>query len=144
MQTKMDIVQRAKEYAHKAHEGQVRDDGVEPYIEHPRKVARLVAVSCPTDKNLIAAAWLHDTIEDTDTDYEDLLQEFGEDVANLVHEVTHEVNKVTGNTFPRLHSRRGITLKFADRLANLSTMESGGWNEKRQQHYLNKSKFWRA
>lgn len=133
-----DLINKAFDYATEAHRGQVDDDG-EPAIAHPVMVANILM--CLTeDHNLIAAAGLHDTIEDTNVTYEDLLKEFGEDIADLVNEVTHEGSKREGYYFPRLHTQRGIMLKFADRLHNISRMRS--WPFDRQQHYLKKSKFW--
>lgn len=134
------LIARAEAYARKAHYEQVRDDGL-PYIVHPALVASLI-MQVTHDQEMIAAAWLHDTIEDTDTTYEDLVREFGQGVADLVNEVTHEgKHDHKGYYFPRLKTARGVILKFADRLANLSTM-NGAWDEKRQAHYLKKSKFW--
>ncbi|HEY5806153.1 MAG TPA: HD domain-containing protein [Candidatus Saccharimonadales bacterium] len=137
------IVIRAREFAYKKHEGQYRDNGVTPYIRHPQDVAQILEIVASNDFELHAAAWLHDTIEDTDTTYEELVAEFGQDVADLVMEVTQEGQKDDhGYYFPRLKTQRGIMLKFADRLSNLSDM--GSWNEQRRQHYLKRSKFWKS
>jgi (p)ppGpp synthase/HD superfamily hydrolase len=136
------LLQSAAIFARDAHKGQVRDDGT-PFISHPIIVARIITLLAPDDENLIAAALMHDVIEDTDFTYADLLGQFGPDIANLVHEVTHEGQQDSkGFYFPRLHTQRGIMLKFADRLSNLSDMDT--WDEKRKQHYLSKSKFWRS
>ena len=134
-----DIVKKAKDFATKKHEGQIDDMG-KPAIGHPIQAAEILA--CVTDdENLLAAAFLHDTIEDTATTYEELVKEFNKDVADLVNEVSHEGEKDNwGFYFPRLKTQRGIMLKFADRLSNLSRMEP--WSRQRQDHYLRKSKFW--
>ena len=121
-------------YARNVHSGQLRDGG-EPYIVHPAQVAAILS-EVTQDEDLIAAAWLHDVIEDSETTYEDLKAVFGQRVADLVNEVTHE-----GDHFPRLKTRDGILLKFADRLSNLSDMNT--WDAKQQARYLNKSKFWK-
>lgn len=55
------LVELAREIATKAHHGQYRRDGVTPYINHPEQVVTRVG----SDPNLIAAAWLHDVLEDT-------------------------------------------------------------------------------
>lgn len=136
-----DITMKAQKFAAKKHYGQ-QDDTKQPYITHPEKVAKLVRTIYPNDLNLICAAYLHDTIEDTDTTYEELIEEFNQDVADLVMEVTHEGTKDDyGFYFPRLKTQRGIVLKFADRLHNLTRMET--WDKKRIDHYLKKSKFWK-
>ncbi len=90
----------------------------------------------------MSAGLLHDTIEDTNTTYEELVQFFGNRVADLVMEVTHEGQKNSkGFYFPRLKSKEGILIKFADRLSNLSRMST--WNEDRKAQYLRKSNFWK-
>ena len=136
----MDIIDKASSYAQSAHLTQLDDEG-NPYIMHCAKVVELVS-RVTTDKEIIAAAWLHDTLEDTDTTYDQLKEEFGERIANLVHEVTHDGSKENGYYFPRLKSKDAILIKFADRLHNLSRMDS--WDEKRRAHYIKKSRFWRS
>lgn len=132
---------KAPLFAKRKHKGQKDDCGCD-YFRHPKQVASIIMAVCPEDLNLVQAAWLHDTLEDTDTTYEELVQEFGQDVADLVNEVTHDGQKDThGYYFPRLKTKRGIILKFADRMANLSHMDV--WPEERQQHYLSRSKFWK-
>lgn len=136
----MDIIAYAIEFAKEKHENQL-DDGGLPYFNHLEQVANIVKL-VTNDKNIIAAAYLHDTLEDTDTKFSELCDLFNPIVANLVYEVTHEGEKDNlGYYFPRLKSRDAILIKFADRLSNLSRMEP--WTEKRQKHYLRKSKFWK-
>lgn len=137
----MNIIGKAAMFASAKHKGQVDDDG-KPYILHPSLVADIIVQLNLHDDNLLAAAYLHDVIEDTNTTYTELLKEFGKDIADLVHEVTHEGTKETGYYFPRLKTQRGIVLKFADRLHNLSRMSN--WDEKRRSQYLRKSKFWKS
>lgn len=133
---------RAFEYARMAHLHQTRDDGKTPFLEHPMKTAEIIG-QVTDDENLIAAALLHDTIEDTSVTYEMLFTEFGRDIADLVNEVTKEgYPDSKGYYFPRLKTQRGIMLKFADRLSNLADMSS--WDDKRKAHYLRKSKFWKS
>ncbi|MBM3151349.1 MAG: bifunctional (p)ppGpp synthetase/guanosine-3',5'-bis(diphosphate) 3'-pyrophosphohydrolase [Chloroflexi bacterium] len=81
-----DLVQHAYRVAEKAHAGQKRVSG-EPYLNHCLAVASILTeYRMPAD--VIAAALLHDTVEDTGIAYEALLGEFGEGIANLVHSVT--------------------------------------------------------
>lgn len=75
----------AAAFAERAHRGQTRRDGVTPYAAHAARVAMNVsAVFGCADEQTLAIAWLHDTIEDTTTDYEDLLEAFGTGVADGV------------------------------------------------------------
>jgi len=139
------IVHKAAIFAAEAHGTQLRDDEHTPFVTHPMLVARILDEATENnDPNLLAAAWLHDTIEDCGVTYEELVQEFNQDVADLVMEVTHEGKPDShGYYFPRLKTKRGIMLKFADRLANLADM-SDVWPEEKQAHYLRKSKFWKS
>lgn len=97
----------------------------------------------PNNADVICAAYLHDTLEDTDTTYDELVKEFGPRVAELVYEVTQEGSKDNyGYYFPRLKSKDAILIKFADRASNIARMDA--WPESRKEQYLNKSKFWRS
>lgn len=75
----------AAAFAARAHRDQLRRDEETPSISHPARVAMIVAVrfGC-CDETVLAAAFLHDVIEDTTTDYDDLLKYFGKDVAEIV------------------------------------------------------------
>ncbi|HEX5774997.1 MAG TPA: HD domain-containing protein [Candidatus Paceibacterota bacterium] len=84
------LVPRANQYARKAHAGIgfITACGYDrPQIEHLQEVADLVWTSGGSEAE-IAAAWLHDSVEDTSVTLEDIRNEFGEEVAKLVHELT--------------------------------------------------------
>src|SRR5436190_21949243 len=81
-----ELVTRAFQFAAAAHEGQQRRSGSD-FIEHPVGVARICA-QLRLDEQTIAAALLHDVVEDTDTDLEDVRADFGDEVARLVEGVT--------------------------------------------------------
>jgi guanosine-3',5'-bis(diphosphate) 3'-pyrophosphohydrolase len=87
------LVCEAAELAARRHSGQQRKgrEG-EPYVNHLAEVASLLAaVTDGKDAELVAAGWLHDTIEDTDTSRDELAQRFGTRVAALVEEVTDDM-----------------------------------------------------
>ncbi|MCK4547540.1 MAG: bifunctional (p)ppGpp synthetase/guanosine-3',5'-bis(diphosphate) 3'-pyrophosphohydrolase [Candidatus Eisenbacteria sp.] len=76
-------IERARQFATEAHDGQYRKSTRVPYIEHPMRVARMLEkMNAPPE--VIAAGWLHDTTEDTRISPEDLRREFGEKVADIV------------------------------------------------------------
>ena len=135
-----DVVERSIYFASIKHVYQVDDNG-DPYFLHLHGVANIVR-EVTSDQSIIAAAYLHDTLEDAKTTYTELRENFGERIANLVREVTHEGDQTHGYYFPRLESRDAIMIKFADRLNNISRMES--WSDKRRAHYLKRSKFWKS
>ncbi len=80
---KMNIVQKAINFAAVAHRNQTRKATDIPYISHPFAVGILLQKEKCSD-SVIAAGILHDTLEDTDTNYETLAEQFGEHIANLV------------------------------------------------------------
>jgi len=72
-------------YAARAHRSQLRKDDQTPYVSHPFRVCLIVRhLFGVDDADALAAAVLHDTIEDTDTDYDDLVEKFGPNVASWV------------------------------------------------------------
>ena len=135
------IVFQALMVARRYHLNQIDDEG-KPYMNHIWQVYHIMQ-QVTTDEEILAAALLHDIIEDTEYTQEELLKTFGQRVHDLVMEVTHEGKADNhGFYFPRLHSREGIMIKFADRLSNLSRM--GSWKPDRVEHYLKRSKFWKS
>src|SRR4051812_20285750 len=81
-----DLVVRAFRFAAEAHDGQVRRSGQE-FIHHPWGVAKVLA-GLRTDEATVAAALLHDTVEDTGVEIDEIQAEFGEEIARLVEGVT--------------------------------------------------------
>ena len=125
---------KAYEVGAKAHEGQTRMSG-EPYISHPIAVAQILA-DMHMDGQTIAAAILHDVVEDTDTDIEDLEALFGEETALLVDGVS-KLDQIKFNSraeaqaesfrkmmLAMIEDIRVIMVKLADRLHNMATLDA--------------------
>jgi len=85
----MDVFERAMDFAIKAHAGQLRKTGNTPFILHPFEVANIVA-TMTDDRDVLAAALLHDTVEDTAVTADDILATFGPRVAELVEAETED------------------------------------------------------
>lgn len=85
----MDVFEKAVRFAVQKHSGQVRKLGNAPYILHPLEVASIVG-TMTSDREILAAAVLHDTVEDTDTTIEEIREEFGQRVAALVTTETED------------------------------------------------------
>ena len=131
----------AIDFASKKHGNTLDDEGKNYFMNHICKTADAVKIFTDDDE-VIAAAYLHDTLEDTKTTYKELVKKFGTRIADLVNEVTHEGKKDNyGYYFPRLKSKEAILIKLCDRASNVSRM--GCWSLERQQQYLNKTKFWK-
>jgi guanosine-3',5'-bis(diphosphate) 3'-pyrophosphohydrolase len=126
-------INRAFQYAYDGHNGQNRKSG-EPYITHPLHVA-IYLCELNFDKETIAAALLHDLIEDTEISYDDIKKEFGEEVADIVDGVT-KLDKIKYSTNEEAKADairkmviamskdiRVLILKLADRLHNIQTIE---------------------
>lgn len=79
----MDIFDKAIVFAAKAHSGSFRKGTTTPYIVHPMEASAIVA-TMTNDKIILAAAVLHDVVEDTNYTINDIVKEFGKDVARLV------------------------------------------------------------
>ncbi|MDR0958179.1 MAG: bifunctional (p)ppGpp synthetase/guanosine-3',5'-bis(diphosphate) 3'-pyrophosphohydrolase [Clostridiales bacterium] len=129
-----DIVRRAYKFAEKAHSNVFRQDGT-PYITHPLKVAIILAELAMDDETL-AAALLHDIVEDTPYTHENLSHEFSEKIALLVEGVT-KLTKLQYVSFAdriaetyrkmiiySLQDNRVIIIKVADRLHNMRTLNA--------------------
>jgi guanosine-3',5'-bis(diphosphate) 3'-pyrophosphohydrolase len=85
------LVLRALEFAAEKHRGQVRKDAdATPYIQHPIALATLLWQAGIQDAEVLAAAILHDTVEDTPTTHDELEKHFNRTVADLVAEVTDD------------------------------------------------------
>jgi len=139
--TRIKMYKKARDFAMIKHKGQKDNNGEDYFMEHCFKVTCAVK-ELTNDIEIIQASFLHDTIEDTETTYEELVKEFGSRVADLVNEVTHEgKSDEHGFYFPRLKSANAIIIKLCDRASNISRMEN--WSEKRKQHYLKRTKFWK-
>lgn len=127
------LLKKAFHFAQDAHEGQTRKDGT-PYITHPLAVAEIVA-NLKLDTDALAAALLHDCIEDTPVTHADLAQEFTPTIADLVEGVTKltRINYVSMEEKQMENLRkmllamskdiRVILVKLCDRLHNMRTMQ---------------------
>jgi (p)ppGpp synthase/HD superfamily hydrolase len=123
--------QRAISFAARAHRHQLRKDNGTPYVAHPcRVMATLALVFGCTDEVALAAAVLHDTIEDTTTDYDDLLQHFGPEVATLVASLTKNMARPEAAREAEYDAAlaradwRARLIKLADVYDNLSDLET--------------------
>jgi (p)ppGpp synthase/HD superfamily hydrolase len=147
--TDLVLVARAADFAARAHVNQHRKGrALEPYVNHLAEVAVMLAVATGgTDPVLIAAGWLHDTVEDTDVTHDDLLARFGAEVAGVVAEVTDDKSMPWSERKRRqaldmpAKSCRAQYLKIADQTSNiraLVTTPPVGWDQSRLTNYVDR------
>ena len=113
-----ELLDRAIIFAVKAHHNTERRGKGFPYIVHPMEAVEIVATITP-DQELLAAAALHDTIEDTDVTVDDIRREFGDRIAELVHAESDQINgevfdAANGDEEATWHARKQAAI---DRLA---------------------------
>jgi (p)ppGpp synthase/HD superfamily hydrolase len=137
----------AASFAAKKHVQQKRKGAMgEPYFNHLLEVAELVAASNEQlDVELMMAAFLHDTVEDTSVTLLELEENFGSDVAGLVAEVTDdkslskEERKSLQIQDAHKKTKRAQTLKLADKISNLRSILASppvGWSAERKREYV--------
>ena len=138
-----ELLTRAFRFAASAHEGQMRRSG-EEFIHHPWSVAKLCAELRVLDEAAIAAALLHDVVEDTDVELDDVRAEFGDEVAQLVDGVTkltrisfQSREQAAAENYRKMiiamaQDPRVIYIKLADRLHNMRAVEYLGRQKQMQ------------
>lgn len=139
------LLAKAANFAAQAHHRQRRKDKDEtPYINHLTEVAHLLA-DAGCDVAVVAAGYLHDTIEDPKISHETLVKEFGEDIANLVQSASDDkrLDKAVRKELQVKHAAQATpdqaALKLADKISNLRSIcltPPAKWSEERRQEYV--------
>ncbi len=140
------LIKNAYTFAITKHGTQMRDSG-DPFICHPLEVAEIL-ISMKMDQDTVIAGILHDTIEDTDTTTDDIVEQFGSDVANIVNGVTKlskfselSLYEEQQENFKKMliaaaSDIRVLVIKLADRLHNMRTLHFK--NSKSKRHIIAK------
>ena len=145
----MTLVEHARMFAHGAHfaVGQLRKYTNEPYIVHPAEVASIVATVPDATEEMLAAAWLHDVVEDTGVTLDQVHLLFGADVAKLVFWLTdvskpEDGNRAARKAIDRAHiaaaPAAAQTVKLADLISNTKSIMAH--DEKFAKVYLEEKK----
>jgi len=127
------LIRKAFDFALEAHKNDLRASG-EPYFDHPYEVAMIIAKEIPLDDVSIAAALLHDVLEDTEITLDTLSKQFNSTIADIVDGVTKIGGAIRDHDASQAESYRKLLLsmvkdirvilvKFADRLHNMRTLE---------------------
>jgi guanosine-3',5'-bis(diphosphate) 3'-pyrophosphohydrolase len=147
-QTDVGIILKALKFAAEKHRQQRRKDADKtPYINHPIEVAEILStIGRLEDASALAAAILHDTIEDTATTAEELKQAFGDDILSLVLECTDDrsLPKAERKRLQEVNashkSERAKQIKIADKISNVKDLTHSppaDWSYERCVEYLN-------
>jgi (p)ppGpp synthase/HD superfamily hydrolase len=146
MKAAISLIMQAADFAARRHASQRRKGAAgEPYINHLVEVAALLAEATDGDAALVAAGLLHDTLEDTATEYEELDARFGPDIATLVAAVTDDKSLPKAERKRRQVERapaasaRAKLLKIADKTSNLRTLVTSppaNWDVARVADYI--------
>ena len=142
----MNLVLKATQFAALKHCDQRRKDGKTPYIIHPISVAMILAeIGSIEDLEILSAALLHDTLEDTDTSAHELDKNFGSRVRIIVEELTDndmltfsQSKQMQIENAPYL-SKNATLVRIADKISNVSDVienPPAEWNQKRCNKYV--------
>jgi guanosine-3',5'-bis(diphosphate) 3'-pyrophosphohydrolase len=144
--THADLLSAISFAAHKRRAQRRKDAEASPYMNHPIALAHVLATEgCVTDLTTLMAAALHDTVEDTETTYAELVDHFGKKVADVVMEVTDDktVAKAERKRAQIEHaphmSKRATLVKLADKTCNLRDMAKSppaDWPLQRRREYF--------
>ena len=146
----METVLRAAAFAAEKHRNQRRkDEEASPYINHPIQLAHILVQERIEDVEVLAAALLHDTIEDTNTSLEELEIVFGYEIAGIVAECTDDktLSKLERKQAQIDHashiSHKARLVKLADKIANVNDIHDAppaGWSLERKREYFDWAK----
>jgi GTP diphosphokinase / guanosine-3',5'-bis(diphosphate) 3'-diphosphatase len=150
MPTHMELVLQAAAFAAEKHRNQRRkDEEASPYINHPIQLAYILVQADIEDPIVLAAALLHDTIEDTNTTHDEIEIVFGHEIANIVVEcsddkaLTKLERKQAQVDKASKISARAKLVKLADKIANVSDIDGAppaGWSLERKREYFDWAK----
>ena len=145
----MSNITDARNFAKKKHTGQLRKNGKTTTFSHLKDVVKNLKKMKVTNEDTICAGWLHDTIEDTDTDFDSIKDRFGKNVAEIVVSVTKD-NRLPKKQREMKYARdlkssntKAKLVKIADILANVNDAQNAGRNATwEKQQFVKKSKYW--
>jgi GTP diphosphokinase / guanosine-3',5'-bis(diphosphate) 3'-diphosphatase len=145
----MELVLQAAAFAAEKHRTQRRKDVETPYINHPIQLAYILVQANIEDPIVLAAALLHDTVEDTSTTFDEIEIVFGFEIARIVAECSDDktLTKLERKQAQIDHaaklSHKARLVKIADKIANISDIEGAppaGWSTERKREYFDWAK----
>ena len=145
----MSNIVQARNFAKKKHAGQLRKNGKTTTFSHLEDVVKNLKKMKVANDDIICAGWLHDTIEDTDTDFDIIKDRFGRKVADIVVSVTKdnrlpkEQREIKYAKDLKSSNAKAKLVKIADILANVNDAPNAGKDVKwEKKQFVKKSKYW--
>ena len=142
----MNLILKATEFSALKHQNQKRKDGKTPYVIHPISVAMILSeIGGVDDEEILSAALLHDTIEDTETTAGEITREFGSKIRSIVEELTDnkELSYYERKQFQIDHapslSKEATLVKIADKISNVTDLideKPTDWDDIRCKEYI--------
>ena len=146
----MSKLEDAQLFAKDKHSGIMQDDGRTPYWKHLESVVSRLKNIGITDEDVLCAAWLHDTIKDTDVTFDEIYQRFGQKVAVIVMAVSKDKKLIKKDRESQYiqqlknASWQAQLIKLCDISSNLKNLQNSGWSKtkrskqiKKKLHYIN-------
>ena len=151
IKTDNSLINISKDFAKNAHKNQKRKDGKTPYFNHLQLVVRLIKKSGITDNDLQVIGWLHDTIEDTPTDFDEIKDKFGLHIATCVTALTKDM-RIEKQKRERLYVKElkkahwhVKLVKICDITANILDLENTSYSKKEKiNHWKGKKPYLNA
>lgn len=143
----MSKVESAKLYAKDKHKGMTRDGGTTPYFVHLEAVISRLKSLGVADEDVLCAGWLHDTIEDTDTTFDDVHERFGQRVAVLVKSLSKDDLPKKQREIQYVKQLREASLdakliKLCDISANLKDLENSIMSKNKKKKTINQKLYY--
>lgn len=139
-----ELVKSAELFAKEKHKGQLRKDKITPYFEHLKNVVSEIKNMGITDHDILCTGWLHDTIEDTDTDYDEIHKKFNKKIADYVASVTKDTRLIMFRQEKQYISQlkkaswQAKVVKLSDIIANFKDLKNAGYDFATQKNKVKK------
>ena len=134
----MNLVKNARSLAKKKHEGQFRKNCETEYFEHLKDVVKELKRMGITNDDILCTGWLHDTIEDTDTDYDEIHKKFNDKIADYVASVTKDTRLIKEEQEKQYIIQlenapwQAKVVKLGDIIANFKDLVNSGYDKATQ------------
>jgi hypothetical protein len=129
--TPNNIIRQAEEFAKYKHRCQYRKDQKTPYWHHLAQVVNNLRSMGIKDENILCAGWLHDTLEDTDTDFDEIAEKFNPEIGQMVADVSknktlqEREREIAYKDKLRVIQWQSQVIKFSDVMANIADLPTG-------------------